>query len=74
MDKIKVWYDREGDFLEIIFKEAKGYFREVAEDVYERVDEEGNLIGFAIFNFSRYEKEPISVPVEWARLAVVRGS
>ncbi|HDN79181.1 MAG: DUF2283 domain-containing protein [Chloroflexi bacterium] len=68
MEAIKVWYDREGDFLEIVFKEAKGYFREVAEDIYERVDEEGNVIGFAIFNFSRHEKESLTVPLKLSRL------
>jgi len=73
MEAIKVWYDREGDFLEIVFRKAKGYFREIAEDIYERVDEEGNIIGFAIFNFSRHEREPLVVPLEWSRLAMPAG-
>ncbi len=46
---MRIWYDQEGDFLEITFREAKGYMREIAEDIYERVDEEGNPLGYALF-------------------------
>jgi hypothetical protein len=28
MEKVKVWYDPEGDYLEVIFKKKEGYFRE----------------------------------------------
>lgn len=47
---VRIWYDQEGDFLEITFREAKGYLREIAEDIYERVDEAGNLLGYTLFN------------------------
>ncbi len=44
---IKVWYDAEGDYLEVIFERKEGYFRETANDqVMEKVDAEGNVIGF----------------------------
>ena len=53
-DKVKVWYDREGDFLEVTFAERPGYTRETAhEAVMERVDEHGNIIGFSILAVSR---------------------
>ena len=53
-DKVKVWYDREGDFLEVTFAERPGYTRETAHDaVMERVDEHGNIIGFSILAVSR---------------------
>jgi hypothetical protein len=26
--KIKIWYDEEGDYLEVIFEQKAGYFRE----------------------------------------------
>lgn len=55
---IKVWYDAEGDFLEVLFSDKPGYMRETDNDaVMERVDEEGNILGFSITEVSRIEKE-----------------
>lgn len=49
--KITVWYDAEGDYLEVIFERRAGYFRETENDrIMERVDESGNLLGFSILN------------------------
>ena len=51
--EIKIWYDREGDYLEVLFEQKKGYFRETENDaVMEKVDEEGNIIGFSILKVS----------------------
>lgn len=66
MANVRVWFDREGDFLEVRFVEAEGCFRELAEDVFERVDKEGNVTGFAIFNVTRRECESIEIPLELA--------
>ena len=59
--KVKIWYDREGDFLEVIFSEAPGYMRETANDaVMERVDREGKVIGFTVMRVSRVaDKSPL---------------
>ena len=55
---IKVWYDAEGDFLEVLFSDKPGYMRETDNDaVMERVDEEGNILGFSIMEVSRIEKQ-----------------
>jgi uncharacterized protein YuzE len=55
---IKVWYDAEGDFLEVLFSDKPGYMRETENDaVMERVDEQGNILGFSIMAVSRIEKE-----------------
>ena len=61
--EIKIWYDREGDYLEVIFERKAGYFRETENDaVMEKVDEEGNIIGFSILKLSAMkERKPISV-------------
>jgi len=61
--EIKIWYDSEGDYLEVIFERKAGYFRETENDaVMEKVDEEGNIIGFSILKVSALkEREPISV-------------
>ncbi len=56
--KIKVWFDAEGDFLEVQFNDAPGYMRETANDaVMQRVDAEGQIIGFSILGVSRFKKD-----------------
>ena len=39
-DKVRVWYDREGDYLEVMFDlETPGYFRDTQDDrVMEKVE------------------------------------
>ena len=50
---IKVWYDSEGDYLEVLFKRKAGYFRETQNDaVMQKVDKEGDIIGFSILKVS----------------------
>ena len=60
---IKVWYDKKGDYLEVMFERGKGYFRETENDaVMEKVDRKGNIIGFSILKVSALkEQEPLSV-------------
>jgi uncharacterized protein DUF2283 len=57
-EKVKVWFDPEGDFLEVRFSDAPGYMRETAHDaLMERVDEHGKVVGFSILGVSRFRKE-----------------
>ena len=57
-DKVKVWFDAEGDFLEVRFSDEAGYVKETAHDaVMERVDAQGRVIGFSILGVSRYRKD-----------------
>ncbi len=61
--KVNIWYDKEGDYLEVIFERKAGYFRETENDaVMEKVDEHGNIIGFSILKVSVLkEQETLSV-------------
>jgi len=64
MDKraVKVWYDREGDYLEVLFARRAGYFRETDHDqAMEKVDSDGNAIGFSIMKVSSLQKSPREV-------------
>jgi hypothetical protein len=55
---VKIWYDREGDFLEVLFSEAPGIMRETDNDaIMERVDACGNLLGFSVMNVSTLDKD-----------------
>lgn len=54
---VKIWYDAEGDFLEVLFSSKSGYMRETDNDaVMERVDRKGNLLGFSVMQVSRLAK------------------
>jgi len=57
-EKVKVWFDVEGDYLEVQFHDAPGYMRQTAHDgLMERVDEHGHVLGFSILGVSRFRKD-----------------
>jgi uncharacterized protein YuzE len=56
--QVKVWFDAEGDFLEVRFSDKPGFMRETQNDaVMERVDEEGNILGFSIMQVGRLARQ-----------------
>jgi len=60
--KLKIWFDPEGDYLEVTFDEKAGYFRETASDqVMEKVDAEGNVLGFSVLKVSSIKGRPLEV-------------
>jgi len=60
--RLKIWYDAEGDYLEVIFDQKPGYFRETRDDrVMEKVDTEGNLLGFSVLRVSAHREKPLEV-------------
>lgn len=62
MEKVKIWYDSEGDYLEVMFEKKEGYFKETASDqIMEKVDMDGNVIGFSILKVSSIKGLPLEV-------------
>ena len=60
--KLKIWYDREADYLEVIFDQREGFFRETQNDqVMEKVDAKGNVLGFSVLKVSALQKAPLEV-------------
>jgi uncharacterized protein YuzE len=60
--RVKIWYDPEGDYLEVIFDQKPGYFRETSSDqVMEKVDESGNILGFSVLKVSALKNAPLEV-------------
>ncbi len=60
--RVKVWFDAEGDYLEVMFDQRPGYFRETENDqVMEKVDEQGNVLGFSVMRVSTLSKAPLEV-------------
>ena len=63
MAGVKVWYDREGDYLEVIFEDAAAALEEVDTDVFERRTPDGRVVGFAVLNFSRHDRDRLTLPL-----------
>jgi uncharacterized protein YuzE len=63
MDTLKVWYDRDGDMLEVIFEDAPSTLEEIYDDVFERRTPDGRVIGFMVMNFSKHDREKLNLPL-----------
>lgn len=61
-ERVKIWYDAEADYLEVLFEEKAGYFRETSSaNVMEKVDAAGHLLGFSIMRVSSLQRVPLEV-------------
>ena len=50
-EDIEIYYDKEGNYLEIIFEKKEGFFTETEnEDIMQKVDKEGNVLALSILN------------------------
>jgi len=57
--RVSVWFDPEGDYLEVLFDPREGYLRPTADDrVMEKVDVEGSVLGFSILGRSTIKGNP----------------
>jgi hypothetical protein len=60
--KVRIWFDREADYLEVIFDQREGFFRSTANDqVMEKVDTDGNVLGFSVLKVSALQKAPLEL-------------
>jgi uncharacterized protein YuzE len=66
MSGLSVWYDEDGDYLELTRTDEEGYFVDLGNGIFERVDEDGDTIGIAVLNVSaRKDRElPFDVTFE----------
>ncbi len=60
---VKVWYDQEGNYLEVLFEETPAVLEEVSDDVFERRTPEGRVVGFAVFNVSTHDRDKLRLPL-----------
>lgn len=63
MAEVKIWYDQEGDFLEITFEDAAASMEKINDDVFERRTPDGRVVGFAVMNFIKHDKDTLRVPL-----------
>ena len=64
-NKISIWYNEEGDYLEINLKKCKdSYFNEVKKNYMEIIDKEtGKIAGYALFNFTKRKNRFIDIDI-----------
>ena len=63
---VKIRYDSDLDFLEVLLEQKEGYFEPVGDDgLMIRYDEDGNVIGFAIDGVTAVQ--PDGIDIELAR-------
>lgn len=61
--QVSVWYDEEGDMLEVLWAFREGYFTPTGDErVLKRLDDDGEVIGFLIHEMSTLKG---STPVEF---------
>ena len=63
MSELTLWYDRAGDTLEVIFDDAPAYMEELSEDIFERRTPEGRIVGFTVLNFSKHDRDRLTLPL-----------
>ncbi len=59
----RVWYDQEGDYLEIIFEDAPATLEEIDDDIFKRRTPDGRVVGLAVFNVSRHDRDKLALPI-----------
>ena len=60
--KACLWYDPEGDYLEVIFESKEGFFEKTEHKrIRVKVDQEGNLLGFHIQGISHIKGTPFEI-------------
>jgi uncharacterized protein YuzE len=63
MAGLKIWYDREGDVLEVMFEDTPASLEEIEDDVFERRTPDGRVVGVMVMNFSKHDRERLSLPL-----------
>ncbi len=69
MANVKVWYDQEGNFMEVLFEDAPATLEELEEDLFERRAVDGRVVGFAVVNFSKHDRARLELPLSVTAVA-----
>ena len=65
MKRVNIWYDPEGDFLEVIWERKAGEFVETKDGRADiKLDDDGNVLGFQIQAVSKITR-PLDVTFEY---------
>ena len=75
MEKMKFFYDREGDILDISLSEPeKATSKEIGDDMIIRISERDEIVGVTILNFEKHfeKSDLIHVPL-YAEFSLIQG-
>lgn len=73
MDKgsVKLWYDPEADFLEVVLQQGVGVAEDTEDDRVEvRVDEQGRILSFHVLGLRSTTGPPVNLELKPKRKAV----
>ena len=63
--RVNIWYDPEGDFLEVMWADKAGEFIDTIDGQADvKVDDDGTILGFQIHSVSKITK-PLDVTFEY---------
>lgn len=68
MGPLSVWFDEAGDYLEVTRDHAVGHFNDLGDGIFERVDEDGNTLGFALLNVDDRKDHEIPFGADFRRI------
>jgi hypothetical protein len=69
MEGLKIWYDPEGDFLEVTFAHKPGVFQSTpVSNMMVKLDYEGHIIGFSVLNISEVADAPMEIEIPFSKL------
>lgn len=55
--RVNIWYDRQGDFLEVVWEDKPGEFVDSPDGrAYVKLDADGNVLDFQVLGLSRVER------------------
>lgn len=49
--------------MEITFEDVPASLEEIDDDLFERRTSDGRIVGFAVFNFSKYDRDSLRLPL-----------
>lgn len=68
MEGLKIWYDPEGDFLEVNFAGKPGQFMATpVPNMLVKIDDEGHIVGFSVLNISEVAETPMEIEIPFAK-------
>jgi len=75
MGSLKIWYDPEGDFLEVTFGRKAGEFQPTpVQNMMVKLDEEGHIIGFSVLNISDVANTPLEIEIPFDKLRALANA
>lgn len=74
MAAMNVWYDQEGDILEMTFDDVPAFLEEISDDVFERRTADGRVVGVMVMNFSKHDRATLTLPLAVTAVEVSEGN